>query len=115
MVARNAGLDVVRIYALDRIQGLDPTDNRYAVPKDFDPETYFYNCFGIIKDDNAPAEIIRIKVRNNQGKFVRSLPLHHSQHKDIPDSDSRHRPPQAAKPGPDAPPSPRKSSKYSSW
>lgn len=46
---------------------------------------------------------------------TRRNPLHHSQHKDIPDSDSRHRPPQAAKPGPDAPPSPRKSSKYSSW
>lgn len=79
MVARNAGLDVVRIYALDRIQELVPTGHIYVLPRDFDPETYFYNCFGIIKDDNTPAETIRIKVRNNQDKFVRSLPLHHSQ------------------------------------
>ena len=66
-------------YALDRIQELVPTGHIYVLPRDFDPETYFYNCFGIIKDDNTPAETIRIKVRNNQDKFVRSLPLHHSQ------------------------------------
>lgn len=79
MVARNVGKDAIRIYALDRIQNLTATDIRYVLPDNFDAEEYFYNSFGIIKDDNIPAEIIKIKVTHNQQKFVRSLPLHHSQ------------------------------------
>ena len=79
MVARNVGMDVIRIYALDRIQALGAADGKFTCPKDFDAEEYFYNSFGIIVDAGIPAEIIKIKVMHNQQKFVRSLPLHHSQ------------------------------------
>ena len=55
LVARNIGFDALRIYSLDRILGLRQTDNRFSYPKDFDPEGYFYNSFGIIVDEDYPA------------------------------------------------------------
>ena len=55
------------------------TDNGFAFPKDFDPEEYFYNSYGIIHDDNCPPEIVDLKVFGVQREYFRTLPLHHSQ------------------------------------
>ena len=79
LIARNKMKDVIRIYALDRIQSLTQTGSAYAVPKDFSPEDYFYNCFGIIREDNCPPETIDLKVYGTQKEYFRTLPLHHSQ------------------------------------
>ena len=79
MVAKNTEKDALRIYALDRVLDMRETDNGFAFPKDFDPEEYFYNCFGIIRDDNYPSEIVDLKVFGTQREYFRTLPLHHSQ------------------------------------
>ena len=79
MVARNTAKDVLRIYALDRVQEMRETDNGFIFPKDSDPEEYFYDCFGIIHDDNCPTEIVELKVFGTQREYFRTLPLHHSQ------------------------------------
>ena len=79
MVAKNTEKDALRIYALDRVQEMRETDNGFAFPKDFDPEEYFYNSFGIIHDDNCPPEIVDLKVYGTQREYFRTLPLHHSQ------------------------------------
>ena len=79
LIARNKYKDAMRIYALDRIQSLVPTSNAFVMPKDFSPEEYFYNCFGIIHEDNCPPETIDLKVYGTQKEYFRTLPLHHSQ------------------------------------
>lgn len=79
MVAKNTEKDALRIYALDRVQEMRETDNGFAFPKDFDPEEYFYNSYGIIHDDNCPPEIVDLKVFGVQREYFRTLPLHHSQ------------------------------------
>ena len=79
MVAKNTEKDALRIYALDRVQEMRETDNGFAFPKDFDPEKYFYNSFGIIHDDNCPPEIVDLKVYGTQREYFRTLPLHPSQ------------------------------------
>ena len=79
MVAKNTEKDALRIYALDRVQEMRETDNGFTFPKDFDPEEYFYNSYGIIHDDNCPPEIVDLKVFGVQREYFRTLPLHHSQ------------------------------------
>ena len=79
MVARNTAKDALRIYALDRVQEMRETDNSFTYPKDFDPEEYFCDCFGIIHDDNCPPEIVELKVFGTQREYFRTLPPHHSQ------------------------------------
>lgn len=79
LIARNKIKDAIRIYALDRIHVLTQTGNAFVMPKDFSPEEYFYNSFGIISQDNCPPEIVELKVYGTQKEYFRTLPLHHSQ------------------------------------
>ena len=67
-----------RIYALDRVISIKPTDRKFRYPEGFDPEDFFYNSFGIFHSNDKPLDI-RIKVSRGQQKYTRSLPLHHSQ------------------------------------
>ena len=79
MLAHMPGSDNLRVYSLDRVESLDLTENKFVLPKGFDPEAYFYNSFGIIVYDGSPAETIRLKVYDSKRKYFRTLPLHHSQ------------------------------------
>lgn len=79
MMARNRNMDAMRTYALDRVIDMKATDTRFSVPKDFDPDEYLYNSFGIIKDNRYPPETIRLKVYGSKREYFRTLPLHHSQ------------------------------------
>ena len=79
LLARDINRDVLRIYALDRIQELRQTEKMFSLPKNFSPEEYFNNSFGIISQDNCPPEIIELKVYGTQKEYFRTLPLHHSQ------------------------------------
>ena len=79
VVAYNEGMDKIMIYALDRIRQLSITQNKFEYPKDFNPEEYFYNCYGIINEENILPCTVRIKTNAYQAKYFRGLPLHHSQ------------------------------------
>lgn len=79
VVAKSPYYNELRIYSLDRIQNLKMTNVPFHFPKDFDPEEYFNNSFGIIIDSQKKPVFVTIKVRKEQVNYFRSLPLHHSQ------------------------------------
>jgi predicted DNA-binding transcriptional regulator YafY len=68
----------VRIYALDRIENLNTTDERFTMPADFVPDDFFVNCYGIDVDGGTPERTV-LKVSQFQANYLRALPLHHSQ------------------------------------
>jgi hypothetical protein len=80
-VARSPNDGRIRIYGLDRMKEVRSTENKFILPEDFDPETYFTHSFGIIVDAGRSPECIEIKVWNthNKCRYFRSLPLHASQ------------------------------------
>ena len=80
MVARSPFYDKIMIYALDRVQWLGLTENSFKYPKDFVPEEYFDDCFGIIADQSVSIETVKFKVSAGQANYLRSLRLHQSQH-----------------------------------
>lgn len=67
----------VRVYGLDRIIDIDITERRFEFPKDFDLEKFFEGCCGVIRQGDI--QTVRIKVTDNQQKYIDSLPLHESQ------------------------------------
>ena len=71
--------DKLRIYALDRLHDLSPTNTKFKMPVDFDPESYFADCYGIIHDTEETIQLVRIKIKSGQANYLRALPLHHSQ------------------------------------
>ncbi len=79
LLARSPYDDKLRVYGLDRILGLSVSDNHFQLPEDFDAASIFENCFGIIIGTNDKPTTIIFKVINDQQKYIRSLPLHHSQ------------------------------------
>jgi predicted DNA-binding transcriptional regulator YafY len=69
----------IKTFGLDRISNLSPTDHGFTYPKDLNIENIFKNCFGIISDEDYEAEEIILSFSKHQAKYIKSLPLHHSQ------------------------------------
>ena len=79
-MARSPYYDKVMIYALDRIEELSPLpDKPFIMPDDFSPKAYFEDSYGIITGDGTQVQNVRLKVRSEQARYLRSLPLHSSQ------------------------------------
>ena len=68
----------LKVYALDRILDIDIEFESFTLPADFDAESFFSSCFGIIVSDEDP-QTIKLKVNAFQSNYLRSLPLHPSQ------------------------------------
>ena len=79
IVANNPYYENIRIYSLDRISELRTTDTVFDYPKSFNPQDFFIDNFGIIVDEKCKIEKVSIKVNNDKRKYIRALPLHHSQ------------------------------------
>lgn len=76
VIGLNDYIGEIQIYALDRIETLEVTGDRFSMPADFEPEDYFTHCYGIDHQDN-PLRVV-LKASAYQTKFLRALPLHHT-------------------------------------
>ena len=79
LVARSPYYDKVMIYALDRVHWLEVKDKSFKYPKNFIPEKFFDDSFGIIADQSIDVETVKIKVSASQANYLRSLTLHQTQ------------------------------------
>ena len=79
MIAYDTEAEMIKIFSMDRVTQFSHTAEKFKLPKDFNPQTYFDDCFGIINNDDIPVETLRLKVYNDQDYFLRDLPLHPSQ------------------------------------
>lgn len=80
MLGKSEGYDELRLCALDRIKALEPTECKFKLPKKFDAEKFFEDYYGIIiGDEDFDVEPVALKVDSWQSKYLRTLPLHHTQ------------------------------------
>lgn len=66
------------VYALDRIDNIEVTEEQYKMPVDFNPEEYFQSIVGV-SDAGKKPKFVTIRVNSWQANYFRSLPLHSSQ------------------------------------
>ena len=71
--------DEFRVYSFDRILDISMTEETFSILKDFDASEYFWECFGIVKDNDTPLQRIIIRAFGNERYYMRDLPFHHSQ------------------------------------
>ena len=64
-------------FGLDRINRIEILDSKFSYPKDFSPQEYYTDYYGVFHD--AKPMIIRLKAYREKPNYLRSLPLHHSQ------------------------------------
>lgn len=69
--------DTIKTFSLDnRTQDVRINDEKFRYPKDFNPEEYFKDVFGIRK---APAKDVVLKAYGQEADYLRSAPIHPSQ------------------------------------
>lgn len=83
VVANNIEKKHLQTYALDRISDIKILAKTYSIDPNFDAKAFFLNSFGIFASENEQPQRILIKVDATQSKYLRTLPLHHSQKETI--------------------------------
>jgi len=70
----------VRIFALDRIVHISPTERTYIPPQEtnFNAESFYKHCIGVSVLDQAPEKVI-LKFTPFQGQYLKVQPLHSTQ------------------------------------
>lgn len=68
-----------RTYGIDRIQAMSISDKKFQFPNKTNPKDHYKNSFGIVGPGDAQPQEILLKFTNNQGQYIRTLPLHPSQ------------------------------------
>lgn len=69
----------IKLYALDRMQSVVITDERFKMPADFDPEAYLSGVFGVTVYKEIKPCTIRLRAYGESVRYLRTLPLHASQ------------------------------------
>lgn len=85
ITGRNVKEDLIKTYALDRMSSVAVTGHEFMMPADFDAEDYFRHSFGIVFSQGEPRKVT-IRTDARQAKYLRALPLHHSQSEMVHDS-----------------------------
>ncbi len=70
---------VIRTYALDRIQTLEIKRKRFVPSGKLDLNTYSNNSFGIINPTNQKVEKIVFSFDSEQANYIKHFPIHKSQ------------------------------------
>ncbi len=79
LVAKDREDKRIKTFGLDRVQDFQLTPGRFDFPEGFDVNRHFRYCFGVINPDDERPEKIILSFDAEQGKYVRSYPLHESQ------------------------------------
>lgn len=82
MIGRRSDSKELRTYALDRIVKLVITDRAFKMPPDLEPADIFNDLFGITSS-HGPVHHVVLSVKPLTAKYLRALPLHHSQREEL--------------------------------
>lgn len=80
LIAKDLKNGAVKTYSLDRIKEIEITKKPFTFPADQNPKEKFQHSFGVIDsiDGSIPEKVV-LSFTRKQGKYVKTLPLHHSQ------------------------------------
>lgn len=73
-----------RTYALDRVTEMEITPNRYRMPKDMKVSDVFGDIVGVTTNKGT-VHNVTIQVSTTRAKYLRALPLHHTQQEEVHD------------------------------
>lgn len=76
-------LNAIRNIALDRLLEMTITEESFSFPENFNAEKYYENTVGIFVNDDLSPVKVKLKVYGYQIEYLRSLPLHKSQHETL--------------------------------
>lgn len=84
VTGRNRADKRIKTYALDRMSELSIVADPFRPDPSFDATEYAAPSFGIIFDGGKPCKVV-LRADPMQAKYIRALPLHHSQQEFVHD------------------------------
>ncbi len=82
--------ETLKSFGLDRIKALQVLSRQFVRDESINVDALFRDCYGIWNDPKMPIEDIELSYDALDGRFLKSVPLHHSQHV-LVDSDDEFR------------------------
>lgn len=79
LLANNPKYETPTVYAFDRMVSLEETSETFTIPEDFEAESIFKDCYGIICGSQTEPQKIRIRAYHPLVDYLRTLPWHPSQ------------------------------------
>ena len=70
---------ILKSFGIDRIRDLQHIDRKFVRDESIDVDALFRDCYGIWNDPQMPIEDIELCYDALDGRFIKSVPLHHSQ------------------------------------
>ncbi|MBO4543207.1 MAG: WYL domain-containing protein [Bacteroidales bacterium] len=83
VLARTDFHDQLYLYALDRMKAVKLTGVAFKLPADFSAQSHFSRYYGMLLTGHD-VETILLRTNSTRAKYLRSLPLHHSQKEIFP-------------------------------
>ena len=71
--------DNIRSFELGRFRSFNVLEQTFERNEDFFPKDQFSNSFGIWDDENLPIEHIVLSVSQQEWRFMKTYPIHHTQ------------------------------------
>ncbi|MBD5346898.1 MAG: WYL domain-containing protein [Bacteroides sp.] len=84
ITGRNVKDGAIKTYALDRMSDVILSTDTFELPGDFDAGEYVNDAFGIIFTQGQAYDVM-LRVDSRRAKYLRTLPLHHSQRESVAD------------------------------
>lgn len=82
---RNVTDSKVKTYALDRMLNVRILSTTFVMPEEFDPAEYSRHAFGVIFSQGQVHDVV-LKADTRRSKYLRTLPLHHTQREELHDN-----------------------------
>lgn len=79
ILAKDCNDQTIKSFAIDRISNFEITNKVFEKDNNYDATLAFQHSFGIISPNDQLPQNIVLSFIPNQGKYIKSLPLHHSQ------------------------------------
>jgi predicted DNA-binding transcriptional regulator YafY len=79
VIAKDLSDGIIKSFCLDRLTNLTITNLSFSYPQDFSVEEMYRYCFGIVGSNGTNPKQIILSFNPDQGKYIKSLPLHDSQ------------------------------------
>lgn len=84
VIGRHVEQNRLKTYALDRISDLHLLPEHFTADGSFDAKSYFANSFGIMVDAGPVCNVV-LRCDPRRAKYLRALPLHHTQQEYVHD------------------------------
>ena len=79
LIAKDLNDNVIKSFGLDRIKGIQQTNKKLEAPSNFDIKEFYKHTYGAVGGQGQKEETVVLSFTPFQGKFIKAVPMHHSQ------------------------------------